>query len=322
LTSLLAAFPLPACRQTDRRTSPASPAAAAAPASLASPADPFDAWLRADFPVADGFGLPAASGGDARAVGHGRVASVTGATVVVEHVFYDNHERRHVRSVYERLVAVRVREGALVRRGDVIGTSAGPHDEVRLRFADGSEAPPAAFSSSRPVLAVPQGEPALLLVSTESRRLRVRLNGEHVGDFEVAFGQEGGRKRRQGDLRTPLGVYFVVGKSRGPFGGPSPEFYGGHWIKINYPNGDDAEWGRTQGLLTRDTAAGVATAWRNRRPTAQGTALGGGIGFHGWADDWDLEGPRRLSWGCVVMRNTDIARVFDRIPMGAMVVIF
>jgi lipoprotein-anchoring transpeptidase ErfK/SrfK len=54
----------------------------------------------------------------------------------------------------------------------------------------------------------------------------------------------------------------------------------------------------------------------------QGTALGGGIGFHGWIDDWDLEGPRRLSWGCVVMRNADIRQLFDRVPIGAMVVIF
>jgi murein L,D-transpeptidase YafK len=169
---------------------------------------------------------------------------------------------------------------------------------------------------------VPQNEPALLLVSTERRRMRIRLQGESAVDFEVGFGQEEGRKRRQGDLRTPLGAYFVVGKSRGPFAGPSAAYYGGHWIKINYPNAYDAEWGRARELVTREAATGIATAWRQRRPTAQGTALGGGIGLHGWADDWDLEGPRRLSWGCVVMRNADIARIFDRVPVGAMVVIF
>jgi lipoprotein-anchoring transpeptidase ErfK/SrfK len=44
--------------------------------------------------------------------------------------------------------------------------------------------------------------------------------------------------------------------------------------------------------------------------------------LHGWLDDWDLEGSRRLSWGCVVMRNADIRQLFDRVPLGAMVVIF
>jgi lipoprotein-anchoring transpeptidase ErfK/SrfK len=48
--------------------------------------------------------------------------------------------------------------------------------------------------------------------------------------------------------------------------------------------------------------------------------LGGGIGFHGWAGEW--EGPRaRLSWGCVVLHMRDVARVFDAIPVGAMVVL-
>lgn len=51
------------------------------------------------------------------------------------------------------------------------------------------------------------------------------------------------------------------------------------------------------------------------------TALGG-IGIHGWNGEWELEGPRRLSWGCVVMRNTDIAAAFSRIPVGTMVVVF
>jgi hypothetical protein len=117
-------------------------------------------------------------------------------------------------------------------------------------------------------------------------------------------------------------MYFVVEKSRGPFAGPYGAFYGGHWIKVNYPNAYDAAWGRRQGLLAQDVASAIAGAWWKRRPTAQGTPLGGGIGFHGWADDWDLDGPRRLSWGCVVMRNADIERVFDRVPIGAMVVIF
>ena len=41
----------------------------------------------------------------------------------------------------------------------------------------------------------------------------------------------------------------------------------------------------------------------------------------GWSGDWDLDGPRRLSWGCVVMRNDDLRRLFNQIPVGAMVVI-
>jgi hypothetical protein len=150
---------------------------------------------------------------------------------------------------------------------------------------------------------------------------RVLLDGRTAGDFEVGFGQQPERKRRKDDLRTPRGMYFVVEKSRGPFSGPYGAYYGSHWIKVNYPNAHDAAWGRERGLLGRDVERRIAEAWSRRAATWQGSPLGSGIGFHGWIDDWPLDGPRRLSWGCVVMQNRDIAGLFDRIPLGAMVVI-
>jgi murein L,D-transpeptidase YafK len=181
---------------------------------------------------------------------------------------------------------------------------------------------PRAFIAARRTLPVPQDEAALVLVDTAARKMRLYAGGKVVGTFEVGFGQSGGRKRREGDLRTPLGMYFVVERSKGPFTGKYAAFFGGHWIKVNYPNAFDAEWGRREGLLTAGQERRIAKAWRERRLTWQGSALGGGIGFHGWAEDWDLNGPRRLSWGCVVMRNADIAAAFPQIPIGTMVVVF
>jgi len=52
------------------------------------------------------------------------------------------------------------------------------------------------------------------------------------------------------------------------------------------------------------------------------TKLGGGIGFHGWIKEWDDNGPRHLSWGCVVVHISDIDRVYELIKEGSMVVIF
>jgi hypothetical protein len=162
----------------------------------------------------------------------------------------------------------------------------------------------------------------LLLVDTQSQRMRLYREGHEARTFEVGFGQGTGRKRRQGDLKTPLGMYFVVEKSRGPFPGRYGGFYGGHWIKVNYPGAADAGWGLSQGLLSEAQSRRIADDWASRKETWQGSSLGGGIGFHGWIGPWDLAGPRRLSWGCVVMRNEDIAAVFGQIPLGAMVVIF
>ena len=161
-----------------------------------------------------------------------------------------------------------------------------------------------------------------MLVDTQSRRMRLYRAGRAVGTFEVGFGQREGRKRRQGDRKTPLGMYFVVEKSQGPFPGRYGGFYGGYWIKVNYPGAADAAWGRSQGLLSEAQARRISEDWASRKATWQGSPLGGGIGFHGWAGPWDLSGPRRLSWGCIVMRNEDIAAVFDQIPLAALVVIF
>jgi murein DD-endopeptidase MepM/ murein hydrolase activator NlpD len=288
------------------------------------------------------------------AIAAGRVAfakhcgRLWGNVVMIDHVFYDNHERREIRSVYVHLHDFRVKEGQVVRRRDVIGSvgqdpdrTYKAHLHLELRW-DKTLSPtywpssndrddawvkahyedPRSFIKTRRTLPVPQLEAALLLVDTKARRMRLVLDGKTAGSFEVAFGQADGRKRRQGDLRTPLGLYFVTEKSRGPFPGRWGAFYGGYWIKVNYPNAADAAWGRANDLLTAAQERRIAAAWTKREPTWQGSALGGGIGFHGWIDDWDLDGPRRLSWGCVVMRKADIASVFERIPVGAMVVIF
>jgi hypothetical protein len=329
LAATLTLLVLPGCGGTGGPApSPSPPRASTAPSSPPAP-DPFEAWLTTDFPAADGFDPPGRGASTVRAVAHGRVAFAGdrgvpgGRVVMIDHVFHENHERRAIRSVYEGLATTSVETGAVVKRGDAIGAVTGREGGLRFELhADTTLPEPARFLADRRRLSVPQDEPALLLVSTSLRRMRVRLQGEPVGDYEVAFGQEAGRKRRQHDLRTPLGMYFVVEKSTGPFGGPYGAFYGGHWIKVNYPNPYDAAWGRTERLLTPEDASRIGEAWRRRKPTWQGSPLGGGIGFHGWADDWDLEGTRRLSWGCVVLRNDDIRTLFDRIPIGAMVVIF
>lgn len=294
------------------------------------------------------------AGQDVHAVANGRVAfaahcgKLWGNVVMIDHVFYENHERREIRSAYVHLHDFRVKVGDVVRRRDVIASVGSDpehtypaHLHLELRWdktlgatywpsSDGRDdgwvkahyEEPRAFIRTHRKLPVPQSEPALVLVDTTIRRMRLYLDGKSTGTFEVGLGQGLGRKRRAGDNGTPLGMYFVTQKSRGPFPGRWAGYYGGHWIRINYPNAFDAEWGRANGVLNAAQARRIGDAWAARKSTWEGSALGGGIGFHGWIGDWDLAGSRRLSWGCVVMRNTDIAAQFDRIPVGAMVVIF
>ena len=111
-------------------------------------------------------------------------------------------------------------------------------------------------------------------------------------------------------------------RHRGEFSGEWADYYGGHWLKINYPNPWDAAYGREQGWITAAQEQEIATAWQRRELTNTKTKLGGGIGFHGWIEEWPEDGPRHLSWGCIVMQTGDITRVWEEIESGTMVVIF
>jgi murein DD-endopeptidase MepM/ murein hydrolase activator NlpD len=302
-----------------------------------------------------GSGPPSSDlGQDVHAVANGKVAfadfcgRLFGNVVMIDHVFYENVEKKTIRSVYVHLHDIHVRSGELVKRRQVIGTVGqdpdklfAPHLHLEFRW-DQSLGPtfwpssngkdmdwvkrhytdPSAFINAHRHAPIPAREANLILVDQQSYKMRHYRSGQLQGDYDVSFGQGEGVKHVEGDNRTPVGMYFVIQKHRGEFDGPYAAYYGGHWIKINYPNEFDAARGRADGQINASQQASITTAWRQRAPTLQNTKLGGGIGFHGWIKEWSNEGPRHLSWGCVVMHLSDISKFYEQIPEGTMVVIF
>jgi murein DD-endopeptidase MepM/ murein hydrolase activator NlpD len=288
------------------------------------------------------------------AVANGRVVFAEqcgqpwGNVVVIEHVFYENHQQRRIRSLYAHLQTMKVKHGEAVKRRQQIATigqdpqkTFGAHLHLELRW-DESLAPtywpssngkdlrwvrehyaePSGFIAAHRRLFLPQQEAALILVDQASYKMRLYERGQLRGEYDISLGQGKGQKRVQGDNKTPKGMYFVLNKHRGKFDGAYGAYYGGHWIKVNYPNRYDAGRGRAEGLISAQQESAIAANWAQRKPTLETTRLGGGIGFHGWAQEWKNDGPRHLSWGCVVMHIFDISKLFDQIPTGAMVVIF
>lgn len=277
----------------------------------------------------------------------GSCGKLWGNVIVVQHLYYENHKRKTISSVYVHLEKVHVKKGDIVQRRQKIGTIgrdpdgqyyAHLHFELRHNTridpsfwpsAEGKSmdwirrnyAAPSAFIGAHRNLFVPQDEPTLILVDQDRYTMHLYQKGNMVGQFDVSFGQSKGRKRRQGDNKTPKGIYFVIDHHRGHFGGDYGAYYGGHWIKINYPNRYDAAWGRSQNLISADLEKEISHKWSHRRKTVENTPLGGGIGFHGWIREWDNGGPRHLSWGCIVLHNRDIAGIYDKIPPGTMVII-
>ncbi len=110
-----------------------------------------------------------------------------------------------------------------------------------------------------------------------------------VQDFYSTLGKNGIDKLREGDRKTPLGVYFVTAKIDGS---KLPDFYGWGAFPISYPN----EWDRIAGRT------------------------GYGIWLHGVPSDTYARAPR-ASDGCVALANADIAVLATRVQAGVTPVI-
>jgi murein DD-endopeptidase MepM/ murein hydrolase activator NlpD len=293
-------------------------------------------------------------GQDVHAVANGKVAfadfcgRLWGNVVMIDHIYYENNEKKRIRSLYAHLHEIKVHAGQEIRRRQVIATVGqdpdklfAPHLHLELRW-DESLGPtywpssngkdvawikehytePSTFIRNHRDVPVPQKEARLILVDQPSYKMRFYQNGRMTNECDVSFGQGSGAKQVQGDNKTPTGMYFVIQKHQGAFEGPYGSYYGGYWIKVNYPNAFDADRGRAEKLVTPQQQDTITKQWNQRAPTLESTKLGGGIGFHGWIKEWSNSGPRHLSWGCVVMHIYDISKLYDQIPEGTMVVIF
>lgn len=106
----------------------------------------------------------------------------------------------------------------------------------------------------------------------------------YVSDYYITVGKNGTNKSREGDKKTPLGVYHVTSQlPRSQVG----EFYGSGAFPLSYPN----EWDERQG--------------RN----------GHGIWLHGTPGD-TYSRPPRASDGCVVLTNEDLDDLAKRLQIG------
>lgn len=247
-----------------------------------------------------------------KAPGGGVVRAATDEGLEVDLCAYENHHVRPVR------LAVRggrhtLSAGAVVKPADELSRGG-------VVTLDGLS--PSAFFEQHPYLYDPKAEPVLIVVNVDGHEARRYEKGQRTHAWEVGRGQAEGIKTMRGDLKTPRGLYFVTDKSTGPFSGDFAGYYGGHWVKVNYPNAFDASRGVKEQVISQEQSASIARTWWRRGLTAQKTKLGGGIGFHGWIVPWraEVEG-FGLSWGCVVLHPEDVAGFYATIPVGAAVVL-
>lgn len=163
---------------------------------------------------------------------------------------------------------------------------------VRLRALRDRERPGSGRLPSS-ILQLHPGQRHALLIDSRHSRLYVFENAQgrpqYVADYYVSLGKRGVEKAREGDQKTPIGVYHVTANLPRQ---KLTDFYGAGAYPINYPN----QWDKRQG--------------RN----------GFGIWVHGTPPD-TYSRPPRASDGCIVLANPDLLSVGRLLQVGTTPVI-
>ena len=140
----------------------------------------------------------------------------------------------------------------------------------------------------RYVLQLNKDQKFALVVDARRSRLYLYANEDGkpklVADYYVTLGKNGIEKTREGDQKTPLGVYHVTANLPRR---KLTDFYGAGAFPISYPN----EWDRRQGRS------------------------GHGIWLHGVPSNM-YSRPPRASDGCIVLANQDLESVSQRLQIG------
>jgi L,D-transpeptidase YnhG len=153
-------------------------------------------------------------------------------------------------------------------------------EESLLRIRALRERPPEGSIPAQFVQLSPRTRHAIA-VDTSRARLYLFENTatglKLVADYYVSVGKSGTEKSTEGDLRTPLGVYYVTSNLDPK---SLKDFYGAGALPINYPNPYDARRGKT----------------------------GSGIWLHGTPPTQFSRAPKATD-GCVVLANPDLLRL-------------
>jgi murein L,D-transpeptidase YafK len=132
-----------------------------------------------------------------------------------------------------------------------------------------------------------------ILIEKSKRSLSLLSGTTVVKNYKVALGgQPIGAKDRQGDHKTPEGIYSIDGKI------PNSQFHKA--LHISYPNASDREHARKLGA-----------------------PAGGDVEIHGLGERWGWVGSehRLKDWtdGCIAVTNEEIDEMYSLVKVGTVV---
>lgn len=152
-------------------------------------------------------------------------------------------------------------------------------------------------SDERAPLEWARHEEWFVLVKRTCRTLTVYRRGEWVRTYhDVSFGRNPGDKLYEGDRKTPLGLYRMVGRRRHP--------RWSRFILLDYPNVRDLE------VHAEADAKGLV-------PKGPGSQ----IGIHGSDEPILNRGGVDWTYGCISLLDEDVRELYATVPRGTLVLI-
>lgn len=126
-----------------------------------------------------------------------------------------------------------------------------------------------------------------ILVEKHKRQMTVFNKGKVLKVYKIALGSSPvGHKMRQGDGKTPEGIYYIAGKN------PNSAFHLS--LKISYPSKKDIEQAKGKNI-----------------------DLGGDIMIHGLKNgyEWIGESHTSVDWtlGCIAVTNSEIEEIYSKV---------
>lgn len=155
-----------------------------------------------------------------------------------------------------------------------------------------------------------------VVVDKSDKLLTIYQKTTPLKSYHVELGDGGtGDKQIAGDHKTPEGTFYITQKL---VLSPSDEYLGSRWMRLSYPNIEDATRGLSSGLINKSTYDLIYNAIINGKTPPQNTALSGGVGIHGgstdsFGTDW--------TWGCVGLTNSGVEDFYNYMFVGTRVVI-
>lgn len=160
-------------------------------------------------------------------------------------------------------------------------------DEAMVRIKSITQKPDASLIP-RSILQLRDDQKLALVVDAKKSRLYLYENNggqpRFVADYYVSQGKFGINKNKEGDQKTPIGIYYITSRLAGA---KLPDFYGPGALPINYPN----EWDKANGRS------------------------GSGIWLHGMPSE-NFSRPPLASDGCVVLTNPDFLKIAAAVDIG------